>query len=200
MNARLSSRIAASTLAALTVALLVIACGREESAPTAASSGHDHAAAAPGAEKAQAGATETYYTCPMHPSVNSSTPGQCPICGMDLVAVARGSESAAVDIGTERAQLIGVKTIAVERDAFAPEIRTLGRVTYDETQLTDVTVKFAGFIGTLHADSAGKHVERGAPLFEIYSPELYAAQQEFLSAIASSRRSNTSSSFNLSSR
>jgi Cu(I)/Ag(I) efflux system membrane fusion protein len=187
MKARIPSRIAASPLVVLAVALFIVACDRKESAPTAASSGHDHAAAAPHTETAQAEATETYYTCPMHPSVHSPTPGQCPICGMNLVAVARGSESAAVDIGTERAQLIGVKTIAVERTAFAPEIRTLGRVTYDETQLTDVTVKFAGFIGTLHADSAGKHVERGEPLFEIYSPELYAAQQEFLSAIASSR-------------
>ncbi len=28
-----------------------------------------------------------YYTCTMHPSVHSKTPGKCPICSMDLVPV-----------------------------------------------------------------------------------------------------------------
>lgn len=174
-------------LAVLATALLIAACSREESEPAPTAAAHDHSAMAAATGQSQKEATETYYTCPMHPSVNSPTPGQCPICGMNLVAVTRGSESAAVDLGTERAQRIGVKTVPVERVAFAPEVRTLGRVTYDETRLTDISVKFAGFIGVLHADSLGKRVEQGEPLFEIYSPELYAAQQEFLAAIASSR-------------
>jgi len=187
MKTALSRRNLATTLAILATALLLGACSREESKRASGPAAHDHSAMAPQSRQAHTETAETYYTCPMHPSVNSPTPGQCPICGMNLVAVTRGSESAAVDIGIERAQLIGVKTAAVERVEFAPEVRTLGRVTYDETRLTDITVKFAGFIGILHADSPGKRVERGEPLFEIYSPELYAAQQEFLAAIASSR-------------
>lgn len=176
-----------TTLAVFATLLLLAACSREESEPAPLTAAHDHSAMAPHSGQAQTDTAGTYYTCPMHPSVNSPTPGQCPICGMNLVAVTRGSESAAVDIDTERAQRIGVKTTPVERVAFAPEVRTLGRVTYDETRLTDISVKFAGFIGILRADSLGKRVEQGEPLFEIYSPELYAAQQEFLAAIASSR-------------
>lgn len=191
MKSRLLPQAMASLLAFVVV--LAAACSPDEPTPPHAAPKHEHGAptapADPGApaNHAPAAESDTYYTCPMHPSVHSTTPGQCPICGMNLVAVTRSSESAAVDIGVERAQRIGVKTTVVERVAFAPEVRTLGRVTYDETRLTDITVKFAGFIGTLHADSPGKHVERGEPLFEIYSPELYAAEQEYLAAIASSR-------------
>ena len=54
---------------------------------------------------------------------------------------------------------------------------------YDETTLADVTTKFKGWIEKLYVDATGKQVQQGDPLFEIYSPELYSAQTEYLLAL-----------------
>ncbi len=131
-----------------------------------------------------------FWTCPMHPSVRSADPGACPICGMDLVAVtAQEAASGVILVDERRRQLIGVKTRPVERRPLATEVRAVGRVTYDETRLADVSVKYRGWIGRLHVDQPGQPVRRGQPLFTLYSPELYAAQQEYLTALASQRAS-----------
>ena len=61
-------------------------------------------------------------------------------------------------------------------------IRTVGAIDYNETALAEVTTKFRGWIEKLYVDSTGKQVHQGEPLFEIYSPELYSAQSEYLLA------------------
>jgi Cu(I)/Ag(I) efflux system membrane fusion protein len=66
-------------------------------------------------------------------------------------------------------------------------------VTYDETRLSDVSVKYRGWIGTLHADSPGQLVRKGRPLFTLYSPELHAAQEELLAVLASQRQARGTS-------
>jgi Cu(I)/Ag(I) efflux system membrane fusion protein len=80
-----------------------------------------------------------------------------------------------------------VTTGAVVRKPLAVPVRAVGKVVFDETQLTDVTVKYEGFIRRLYVDRPGQAVRRGEPLFTLYSPELYAAQQEYLIALASQR-------------
>ncbi|HMB54486.1 MAG TPA: efflux RND transporter periplasmic adaptor subunit, partial [Thermoanaerobaculia bacterium] len=129
-----------------------------------------------------------FYTCPMHPSVKATEPGGCPICGMDLVAVSEGEvSSGVVVIDDGRRQRIGVRTAPVERRAVGAEIRAVGRVTWDETRRTEVSVKYEGWIGRLYVDETGQSVRRGQPLFTLYSPQLFAAQQELLTALASQR-------------
>ena len=62
-------------------------------------------------------------------------------------------------------------------------MRAAGRVTWDETALHDVTLRIGGFAGRVEADSLGTPVSKGQVLFELYSPELYAAQREYLEAL-----------------
>ena len=129
-----------------------------------------------------------HYTCPMHPSIESPNPGDCPICSMPLVPVTRGElASGVVFVDEARRRRIGVTTGRAMRRAMADEIRAVGRVVFDETRLTDVSVKYRGWIGRLHVDEPGQAVRRGEPLFTLYSPELYAAQQEYLAALTSQR-------------
>lgn len=173
-------------LALLLAAVFSTGCGRDESAGGKALKGHDHSAASP-AQKAEAPASELSYTCPMHPSVNSPDPGQCPICGMNLVAVTRGNEGAEVAIDPERARRAGIASSPAERSAVAAETRTVGRVMYDETRLADVTLKYGGFVERLEVDTIGQQVRKGQVLFTLYSPELFAAQQELIAARASRR-------------
>jgi membrane fusion protein, copper/silver efflux system len=75
----------------------------------------------------------------------------------------------------------------VEVRTLGSEIRAAGRVTFDTTRFEDVTVKYAGYIGRLYVEAMGEPVRRGQTLFTLYSPELYAAQQEYLAALASQR-------------
>jgi Cu(I)/Ag(I) efflux system membrane fusion protein len=130
-----------------------------------------------------------FYTCPMHPSVKQSGPGTCPICSMDLTPVTRHELDTGIMLvdGTRR-QLIGLRTERVSRKPVVTTMRTVGRVTVDESRLTDVTIKYDGYIGELHADETGERVARGGALFTVYSPEMFSAQQEFLAALESVER------------
>jgi Cu(I)/Ag(I) efflux system membrane fusion protein/cobalt-zinc-cadmium efflux system membrane fusion protein len=88
-------------------------------------------------------------------------------------------------IAPERQQLIGVKTASAEVMPVIKEIRTVGRVSYDETRITHVHTKVSGYIEDVFADYVGKPVKAGEPLFTIYSPDLVATQQEYLLALKS---------------
>lgn len=134
-----------------------------------------------------------YYTCTMHPSVKQKDPGTCPICAMDLVPVYKpgsGSDEVAqergkpiVNIPLYQQQLIGVQFDTVRVTQARRSIRTVGIVAADERKLVTVNLKFSGWIEKLYADYDGKKVRRGEPLFEIYSPELVATQEEFLQSL-----------------
>ncbi len=122
-----------------------------------------------------------YYSCSMHPSVRSTDPGTCPICSMDLVPVTREEvETGTIVVDVGRRQLIGVKTAPVVRKNLVLDIRAVGSVTYAENRLTDITLRFSGWVGKVLADYTGITVQKDHPLFTIYSPELLSAQEEFL--------------------
>lgn len=129
-----------------------------------------------------------YYTCSMHPSVKSEDPGTCPICSMDLVPVTEQEiATGTIRIDSARRQEIGVRTEMVAPRRVSTTVRAVGRVAYDETRLADVNLKIGGWIGRLEVDEPGQYVARGQTLFTLYSPELYAAQQEFITALSSQR-------------
>lgn len=124
-----------------------------------------------------------HYTCPMHPSVKQGGPGACPLCGMDLVPVKQGElDDGIVRFDELRRQKLGVRTAKVVKAPLETEIRTVGRVTFDETRLYDVNLKLDGWVERLHVAETGAAVKRGQLLFTLYSPDLYAAQVELISA------------------
>ncbi len=139
-------------------------------------------------------AAEQYY-CPMHPSVVQDHPGDCPICNMTLVKkeTTRGTDGttpsqsdvpdlATVDLSSERVQLTGMRTAQATREKLVPEVRIPGYVTPNEGGLAQITTRFAGFLERLEVSQTGQHVKKGQVLASIYSPELLAAEQEFLDA------------------
>jgi membrane fusion protein, copper/silver efflux system len=128
-----------------------------------------------------------HYTCSMHPSVHQSGPGKCPICGMDLIPVSKEQQAdGVVMIDDARRQLIGVRTAPVVEAPLRSSFQAVGHVTYDESALTDVNLKVRGWITKLFVNETGQHVARGQALFSLYSPDLYAAEQDFLLANRSS--------------
>ena len=92
-------------------------------------------------------------------------------------------EPPTIEIPPDKQQLIGVKTVAVSVKPLQKIVRTVGRIEYDERRLATVNTKFEGWIEKLYIDYTGKYVKKGEPLAEIYSPELFATQQEFINVI-----------------
>ena len=104
-----------------------------------------------------------------------------------------GMAAGAVMVSPDKQQLMGVKTTSVEWMPMSKTIRTVGTVTYDETRLTQVYSKIEGWIDKLYVNYTGKLVEKGQPLFTIYSPDLLATQQEYLFALKAKERLEASS-------
>ncbi len=137
-----------------------------------------------------------YWRAPMDPNFVSDKPGQSPM-GMDLVPVyadqAQSTAAHTIRIDPVTVQNMGIRTEVIRRGPLVKTTRTLGRVDYDEQRVTFVDTKFNGWIETLHVDETGQSVEVGQPLFDVYSPELYAAQEEYLAAVRTLPRMENSS-------
>ena len=135
-----------------------------------------------------------YWAAPMDPTYIRNEPGKSPM-GMDLVPVYEeaGEEkepSSTIRIDPVTQQNMGVRLGRVEKKHLSKSIRTFGTITTDETGLYSVNVKFNGWIETLYVDFLGERVEKGQPLFDIYSPDLLTAQQEYLIAVQQQKRQN----------
>ena len=115
------------------------------------------------------------------------------MANMPGMAGMEGMAPGMITISPEKQQLIGVRTAVVERKPLSRLVRTVGVITYDETKVTRVHSKIEGWIDKLYVDYTGKLVEKGQPLFTIYSPDLLATQQEYLLAIKAKERFSTSS-------
>ena len=87
------------------------------------------------------------------------------------------------EVTPDMQRMMGIKTVAAEIRPVKKTIRTVGRVEYDETRLTTVNIKVEGWVEKLYADYSGKFVEKGAPLAEIFSPELVSIQLEYLNLL-----------------
>ena len=159
------------------------------------------------------------YYCPMHKTYHSDKPGNCPICSMKLVKLEkRGAPSSTetamnmpsapspaspppspqnpqdngIFIPPQKQQLIGMRSVPAEMGTLTKDIRIVGKVSYDETRLTHIHSKVSGYIEEVFADSVGKPVRAGEPLFTIYSPDLVATEQDFLLALRSRELLRTS--------
>jgi Cu(I)/Ag(I) efflux system membrane fusion protein len=128
------------------------------------------------------------WTCSMHPQIRQPKPGQCPICGMDLIPAASPTAEAndqpnQVTLSPAARRLAEIATAPVERRSVAVEIRMVGKVQFDETRLATISPRVPGRIDRLYANFAGMPVKAGDHLADLYSPELISAQQELLQAV-----------------
>src|SRR5690606_40574708 len=132
-------------VALLVIFLLIVSCG-----------GGEHQA------------TNAEYTCPMHPTVVSSRPSTCPVCGMDLVKTAGPGEE--VKITAELRQLIespgrsvisAVKTISPTYSALPLDIQASGVVTYDPRNVYTVSSRISGRIEKMYVTSEFQQVKKG---------------------------------------
>jgi RND family efflux transporter MFP subunit len=130
-----------------------------------------------------------FYVDRMHPAYKSDKPGIAPDCGMKLEPVyaddveAQTTDTGILNISPEQQRLIGVQYGQVEMTTSSNPFRASGKVALDETRLVRVHPKVEGWIEKVFVDFTGAPVEKGQPLLTIYSPDMLAAEQDYLLAI-----------------
>ncbi|PPK85346.1 Cu(I)/Ag(I) efflux system membrane fusion protein [Neolewinella xylanilytica] len=156
----------------------------------------DHASHSADQHAGQTSDSQT-WTCSMHPQIQREEPGDCPICGMDLIPLAEtaGSDPAVLTMSEAAVALARVRTTAVglagdagetEQPSEADSERTLtltGRLAADERTAAVESVDFGGRLERLFVTFAGEQVRAGQRIATIYSPELVVAQEELLEAL-----------------
>jgi membrane fusion protein, copper/silver efflux system len=131
------------------------------------------------------------WTCSMHPQIKLEEPGNCPICGMELIPLEASNDSSEniaddeIVMNEEAYQLANVQTTIVEKASAKKEIRLLGRVKPDERRLYSQVSHIPGRIERLYVNFTGEKVYSGQKIVRIYSPELISAQKELFEAIKS---------------
>lgn len=132
---------------------------------------------------------DAVWTCSMDPQVKQPNPGKCPICGMDLIKMKKGEtptsnvDPNAVMLSDEALALANVETAVVGAPSGDKEIRLFGKIEPDQRQQQSQSAYVAGRIESLMINAVGDAVSKGQTLAVIYSPELYTAEQELVSAL-----------------
>jgi Cu(I)/Ag(I) efflux system membrane fusion protein len=134
-----------------------------------------------------------YWVAPMDPAYKRDKAGKSPM-GMDLVPVYAepnggvGADTGTIRISPDVVNNLGVRTATAQRMALPLEIKTVGYVKYDEDLLVHIHPRVQGWIESLYVKASGDPVTRGQALYEIYSPELVNAQEEFVLALGRSNK------------
>lgn len=212
------------------VILLLTACSEDSNMDMSSDSanGKMETAVEHGAKHADAN-----YVCPMHPQIIRGKPGNCPICGMDLIKKEAeeakekkllywvapmdanyrrdepgkspmgmdlvpvyddGEDGITVKISPQVENNMGVRTAIVKKDKLWRRIDTVGYVDFDENKISHIHLRTKGWIEKLLVKSEGERVKKGQLLFEVYSPELVNAQEEYLQALRSGHKGLSSAS------
>lgn len=181
MNKKLISIITGTAVGALVIGIGV---GRlTHSSPES----HNHAAEGTAAtEQGKASAQPTIWTCSMHPQIQQPNPGDCPICGMDLIPLLDDSGAdegpRTLSMSESARALADIQTSLVTQEYPVAEVRLVGKLGYDQTLEKALTARFPARIDELFINFVGIRVKKGEHLAKVYSPDLLSAQRELLTA------------------
>ncbi|KUO58554.1 hypothetical protein APF79_07020 [bacterium BRH_c32] len=169
----------------IAIALIVSGCSKSEE-----SGKHEH----------EVVKQDGYWTCTMHPQVHMDKPGSCPICGMDLIKKVADEKLEAVNdkdmanmvtLSGKKQVLANVSTVVVKKENLQEQVTAYSYLDFVENYRKTISARFNGRIEKLLVDKTGDYIKKGQPLFEIYSPDLVQAQNEYLIALNNSSNSNS---------
>ncbi|HCY43735.1 MAG TPA: efflux RND transporter periplasmic adaptor subunit, partial [Prolixibacteraceae bacterium] len=136
---------------------------------------HDHAAEG-----------HDVWTCSMHPQIRKEEPGDCPICGMDLIPLQQSNtviDDQAIEMSESAMKLAEVQTSVVTRGNVSKEVRLYGKIQVDERLVRTQTAHIPGRVEQLLVNVTGENVRKGQLIAKVYSPELLTAQKELHEAL-----------------
>ena len=129
---------------------------------------------------------ETIWTCSMHPQIRQNEPGDCPICGMELIPLESDDNSEldpmAISMSPTAMQLANVATAIVGKTKPVKSVRLNGKVKADERSVYSQSSHIPGRIEKLMVNFTGEYVNKGQVIASIYSPDLVNAQEELFEA------------------
>ncbi len=131
------------------------------------------------------------WSCSMHPQIKMEKPGNCPICGMELIPLDKSKDSDEkitsneIVLSEEAIQLANIQSSKVVRSNAKKEIRLLGAIKSDERRLYSQVSHIPGRIERLYINFTGEKVRMGQKIIRLYSPELISAQKELFEAMKS---------------
>ena len=131
------------------------------------------------------------WTCSMHPQIKMEKPGNCPICGMELIPlddpknIGESIASNEIVMSEEAIQLANIQTSKIVKSNASKEVRLLGTIKPDERRLFSQVSHIPGRIEKLYINFTGEKVRKGQRIVRLYSPELISAQKELFEAIKS---------------
>ncbi len=137
-------------------------------------------------EKAVPVNKNVYYTCSMHPQVHEDHPGNCPICGMKLIAVSLASKPATateIHLSAEQIRLGNIKTDTIGRGNIGSKLLLTGTLNFNQNELSSVNARVEGRVDKIYFKSVGDFVHKGDILFDLYSEQLNNAKQEYVNAL-----------------
>lgn len=126
------------------------------------------------------------WTCSMHPQIRKDEPGDCPICGMDLILLQQSNtvvDDQAIEMSESAMKLAEVQTSVVNLGNVSKEVRLFGKIQPDERLIRTQTAHIPGRIEQLMVNITGENVKKGQLIAKIYSPELLLAQKELQEAL-----------------
>jgi membrane fusion protein, copper/silver efflux system len=127
----------------------------------------------------------TYYTCAMHPSIQQSQPGRCPICGMSLIKAVKTSKPAPgeLQLTDQQVRLGNITTDTIGSKKLGDEIVLTATINFNQENISTVSSRVMGRIERMYFKNVGDYISKGQKLFDIYSEELNNAKQEYILAI-----------------
>jgi len=131
-----------------------------------------------------------YYTCSMDPQVMEKKPGTCPICKMDLVRVEvdPNQKAGELKLSEQQVQLANIQTDTVRLRPLGEEVTLSATLKENQNGINTVTARVPGRVERLFVRNVGEPVRAGQAVFELYSEQLSAAQQDYLLALQSKKR------------
>lgn len=128
---------------------------------------------------------DAYYTCSMHPQVREIHPGKCPICGMELIAVAAGNMNMEneVQLNAEQIRLGDIRVDTVGKNSIGDKQVLTGVLNFNQQKLSSISARVEGRVQKLYVKDAGEYVHKGERLYDLYSEPLNNARQEYVAAL-----------------
>ena len=147
---------------------------------------HDHSSTPSVSNEDTSSSQPAIWTCSMHPQIRQPEPGDCPLCGMDLIPATSADDEDSgprtLTMSESSKSLAEIQTVSVQRNFVEQELRMVGKVEYDETRIKYITAWFPGRLDRLFVDYTGTTVRKNEHLAEVYSPSIITDQESLIQA------------------
>ncbi len=128
---------------------------------------------------------DVYYTCSMHPQVHEEHPGNCPICGMNLIAVTKTNSTSTqqIHLSPEQIKLGNIQADTIGKGSIGNKTVLTGTLNFNQDKLSSVSARVEGRIERLYFKNVGDYVAKGTKLYDLYSEQLNNAKQQYVNAV-----------------